>query len=152
VSHWLFEHPLISLALLDHPRTLPQLGAVGRLRDGQVGATSQCSSWPFDRTTLNGNSSVIACASAQRLAGCSSSASAPDLPHPALAVAGCCDGAGMRRDHIMRRGQLDNPEPSRNTWIGPVLVVLAVSLALFIAAFLVLPLDIAAFLVLPTLV
>jgi hypothetical protein len=45
----------------------------------------------------------------------------------------------------MRRGQLDNPEPSRDTWIGPVL-------ALVIAAFLVLPLVIAAFLVLPTLV
>jgi hypothetical protein len=52
----------------------------------------------------------------------------------------------------MRRGQLDNPERSRGTWIGPVLVVLAVSLALVIAAFLVLPLVIAAFLVLPTLV
>jgi hypothetical protein len=39
----------------------------------------------------------------------------------------------------MRRGQLDSPEPSRDTWIGPVLVVLAVSLALVIAAFLVLP-------------
>jgi hypothetical protein len=58
----------------------------------------------------------------------------------------------MRRDHIMRRGLLDNPEPSRDTWIGPVLVVLAVSLALVIAAFLMLPLIIAAFLVLPTLV
>jgi hypothetical protein len=45
-----------------------------------------------------------------------------------------------------------SPEPSRDTWIGPVLVVLAVSLALVIAAFLVLPLVIAAFLVLPTLV
>jgi hypothetical protein len=52
----------------------------------------------------------------------------------------------------MRRGQLDNPERSRDTSIGPVLVVLAVSLALVIAAFLVLPLVIAAFLVLPTLV
>jgi hypothetical protein len=58
----------------------------------------------------------------------------------------------MRRDHITRRGQLDSPEPSRDTWIGPVLVVLAVSLAFVIAAFLVLPLTIAAFLVLPTLV
>jgi hypothetical protein len=56
------------------------------------------------------------------------------------------------KNHIMRRGQLANPEPSGDTWIGPVLVVLAVSLALVIAAFLLLPLVIAAFLVLPTLV
>jgi hypothetical protein len=47
---------------------------------------------------------------------------------------------------------VDNPKPSRDTWIGRVLVVLALSLALVIAAFLVLPLVIAAFLVLPTLV
>jgi hypothetical protein len=45
----------------------------------------------------------------------------------------------MRRDHIRRRRQLDNPKPSRDTWIGRVLVVLALSLALVIAAFLVLP-------------